>query len=167
MTIIASYGLLTRKQYYVLKRRFEGATQDVIAKELGTTRANVSIIEGNALRKIALAMETLQIVKEELLSAKIIEIDPPADIFTILQIVFDEADKLNIKLKTNMIHLMNMFRTKASKCFERKKLKSKLKILIFYEGSINVYCEENEFCKTLKKFSKLRFQKIVECILSL
>lgn len=166
MTIIASYGLLSRRQYYVLKRRFEGATQDAIAKELGTTRANVSIIEGNALRKIALAMETLQIVKE-LLSAKTIEIDPPADIFTILQIVFDEADKLNIKLKTNMIHLMNMFRTKASKCFERKKLKSKLKILIFYEGSINVYCEENEFCKNIEKFSKLRFQKIVECILSL
>jgi Tfx family DNA-binding protein len=166
VTIIANYGLLTRKQYYVLKRRFEGATQDAIAKELNTTRANVSIIEDNALKKIAIAMKTLQIVKE-LLSIKIIEIDPPADIFTILQIVFNEADKLNIKLKTDMIHLMNMFRTKASKCFERKKLKSKLKILIFYEGSIDIYCEENEFCKNIEKFSKSQFQKIVKCILSL
>ncbi|MEM2286080.1 MAG: Tfx family DNA-binding protein, partial [Ignisphaera sp.] len=58
------YGLLTEKQYEVLKLRAEGKTQKEVAEIMGTTRENLSVIEKNALRKIRLAEETLKVYKD-------------------------------------------------------------------------------------------------------
>lgn len=48
------YGLLTEKQYTVLKYRLQGYTQSRIAEILGTARSNVSALERAAMRKSSL-----------------------------------------------------------------------------------------------------------------
>jgi len=53
-------GLLTEEQLLVLGLRLEGMKQDEIARKLGTSRQNVSLIERRARDNIAKAASTLK-----------------------------------------------------------------------------------------------------------
>jgi len=54
-------GLLKQKQWKILELRAKGFTQLETAKKLGTSRANVSMIEYRAKKKLERARETIQI----------------------------------------------------------------------------------------------------------
>jgi Tfx family DNA-binding protein len=58
------YGFLSELQFKVLQLRIEkGLSQAEVARTLGTTRENVTIIEKRAERNIRLAEETIQAYK--------------------------------------------------------------------------------------------------------
>jgi Tfx family DNA-binding protein len=129
------YGLLTEKQYRILELRSKGYTQAQIAKILGTSRSNVSMLEKAALEKIRLAKETLKLY-QELNSAAVVTIEAGTHLVDIPGIILRKADEANVKLRANFTLIYDMLRYKAG---QRGKITDrKIKILIMRDGSIDV-----------------------------
>ncbi len=135
------YGLLTEKQYIVLKLRIEGRTQEEIARILNTTRENVSIIEKRAKENIKLAEETLKIYKSLLAASEII-VRPGTHLVEIPRLVISEADRLKIKLKANFTRIYDEIRYKAGMCVSGTRVVKPIKIMIFKDGNFEVYPAE-------------------------
>ncbi|HIQ03874.1 MAG TPA: Tfx family DNA-binding protein [Desulfurococcales archaeon] len=131
------YGLLTELQYKVLKLRLQGLTQSEVAKILGTTRENVSILEKRAWENIELAKITLNIYKELTAKAKII-IPPNTHLVDIPRIVIGEADKVKVKLKANFTRIYDEIRFKARECIKGTHVIKPIMILILSDGDIEV-----------------------------
>jgi len=132
------YGLLTEKQYVVLKLRMEGRTQEEIARILNTTRENVSIIEKRAKENIRLAEETLKIYKS-LLAAGEVVIRPGTHLVEIPKIVINEADKLKVKLRANFTRIYDEIRYRARECVSGTRVVKPIRIMIFKDGDFEVY----------------------------
>lgn len=90
-------SFLTEQQIRILQLRAKGLKQSEIAELLGTSRANVSILEHRALEKIEKARNTL-LIWEQINSKISIEIKKGEDIFTIPDKLFKKADELKIKV---------------------------------------------------------------------
>ncbi len=67
-------SLFNQKQWKILELRARGFTQLETAKKLGTSRANVSMIEWRARRKLDKARATIQ-VYENLQSSRRVSVD--------------------------------------------------------------------------------------------
>jgi Tfx family DNA-binding protein len=98
MGIWMKYGLLTEKQYLVLKYRVQGLTQEEIARILGISRSTVAAIEKSALRKIRMAEETIRLYKL-LHAAGYIDIPAGTHMAEIPGMLIRKADELGVKLK--------------------------------------------------------------------
>ncbi|MEL9908905.1 MAG: Tfx family DNA-binding protein [Desulfurococcus sp.] len=92
------YGLLTEKQYLVLKYRVQGLTQEEIARILGISRSTVAAIEKSALRKIRMAEETIRLYRL-LHAAGYIDIPAGTHMAEIPGMLIRKADELGVKLK--------------------------------------------------------------------
>ena len=131
------YGLLTERQYLVLKLRLKGYTQEEIAKMLNTTRENISIIERRAKENIRLAEETLNAYKELLAAGEVI-IRPGTHLVEVPKIVISRADELGIKLRANFTRLYDEIRYCAGDCIRGTRVEKPIKILIFKDGTFDV-----------------------------
>ncbi len=131
------YGLLTERQYEVLKMRLEGKTQEEVAKVLGTTRENVSIIEKRAWRKFRLAEYTLKIVKN-LMAASEVHIPEGTHLINVPSMVVEAANKAGVKLKANFTLIYDEIRFKARACVEGTKIVRPIKVIIFKDGTFEV-----------------------------
>ena len=131
------YGLLTERQYQVLKMRLEGKTQEYVAKILGTTRENVSIIEKRAWRKYRMAEYTLKIIKN-LMAATEVGIPEGTHLINIPPMVVDAANKAGVKLKANFTLIYDEIRFKARACVEGTKVVRPIKVVIFKDGTFEV-----------------------------
>ncbi|MEM0110538.1 Tfx family DNA-binding protein [Desulfurococcus sp.] len=98
MGIWMKYGLLTEKQYLVLKYRVQGLTQEEIARILGISRSTVAAIEKSALRKIRMAEETIRLYRL-LHAAGYIDIPAGTHMAEIPGMLIRKADELGVKLK--------------------------------------------------------------------
>ncbi len=135
------YGLLTERQYQILKLRIQGYKQREVAELLGTARENISVIEKQAMRKIRLAEETLRIYKE-LLSVDKIRLEPNTYTLDIPKIIFRRADELGIRLKANLSYILGMLHYEADECIRHRKLIKPINILILRDGGLEIICEE-------------------------
>jgi len=90
-------SFLTEQQIRILQLRAKGLKQSEIAELLGTSRANVSILEHRALEKIEKAKNTL-LIWEQINSKISIKIKKGEDIFTVPDKLFKKADELKIKV---------------------------------------------------------------------
>ncbi|MFA4646712.1 Tfx family DNA-binding protein [Pyrococcus kukulkanii] len=88
---------LTDQQIKVLILRAKGLKQSEIAEILGTSRANVSILEKRALEKIEKARNTI-LLWEQINSKVQVKVRAGEDIFNIPEKLFREADKAGIKV---------------------------------------------------------------------
>jgi Tfx family DNA-binding protein len=131
------YGLLTERQYEVLKLRLEGRTQEEVAKILGTTRENISIIEKRAWRKYKLAEYTIKVIKN-LMAATEVHIPADTHLINIPSMVVEAANKAGVKLKANFTLIYDEIRFKARACVEGTKVVRPIKIVIFKDGSFEV-----------------------------
>ncbi len=131
------YGLLTEKQYKVLKLRIEGRTQREIAEIMKTSRENVSVIERSALRKIRLAEETLRVYKD-LMKAGEVVIEPGTHLVTIPQKLVQLADERGVKLRGNFTTIYDHIRINASGSIEGTRVVKPIKIIIFKDGTYEV-----------------------------
>ncbi|AFK51671.1 Putative transcriptional regulatory protein [Thermogladius calderae 1633] len=132
---MGKYGLLTEKQYEVLKLRAKGLTQAEVASRLGMSRSAVAIAEKRALRKIELAAETLRVYRE-IMAVKVITLDEGVRLVDVPRTVIDEADKAGVKVKANFDYIFGLLRFKAGAGYPR--LKKKVKIYLMRDGSIDV-----------------------------
>ncbi|ASJ08044.1 transcriptional regulator [Thermococcus siculi] len=88
---------LTEQQIKILRLRAKGLKQSEIAELLGTSRANISILERRALDKIQKARNTL-LLWEQINSKISVEVMAGEDIFTVPDRLFKKADELGIKV---------------------------------------------------------------------
>ncbi|WP_258085086.1 Tfx family DNA-binding protein [Thermococcus thermotolerans] len=92
-----SKSFLTEQQIRILRLRARGLKQSEIAEMLGTSRANISILERRALEKVEKARNTL-LIWEQINSKISVEVRKGEDIFTVPVKLFRKADELKIKV---------------------------------------------------------------------
>jgi len=90
-------SFLTEHQIKILRLRAKGLKQSEIAEMLGTSRANVSILERRALEKIEKAKNTL-LIWEQINSKISLDVKAGEDIFTVPERLFRRADELGVKV---------------------------------------------------------------------
>jgi Tfx family DNA-binding protein len=95
--VLTMKSFLTEQQIRVLQLRAKGLKQSEIAEILGTSRANISILERRALEKIEKARNTL-LLWEQINSKISIEVKKGEDIFQVPEKLFKKADELGVKV---------------------------------------------------------------------
>lgn len=126
-------GFLTERQIEILKLRRGGLTAKEIAKRLGTTRENVSMLERRALRNIKRAKETIEVLKHVGIVASV-NINPNTSIIDATITIMKKADKENIKLKTSFAHLLEEIRFKAGKKVKGRTVVETITVYLFPDG---------------------------------
>jgi len=106
-SLLKSYGFLTEKQFRVLSLRSKGYTQQEIASELHTSRANVSMLEGRAKKQVERARKTLR-AYELSQTQHVVTIEPGTRLQKVPMVVLLEADKFQIHLHSNMVEILRM-----------------------------------------------------------
>jgi len=133
---MAKESFLTEKQIKVLELRAKGYTQEQIAKILGTSRVNITILEKKAKENVEKARKTIELF-ESLTPIKV-TIKKDANIFEIPEIIFSEADKHGIEVVYNSTSIIGMVRRSAGdKIFGNRVIRD-FEILILRSGKIIV-----------------------------
>lgn len=120
---------LTGRQLEILKRRQDGKTQLEIARLLGTSRENISILEKRARENVEKARKTLEVYEK--LTAIEIDLKNIGDIVKIPRTIFEKADTLSIKVAssaTDILELAQSYKEKAGHLPE--------KAYILYSGKL-------------------------------
>lgn len=107
-------GILTIEQFLVLKYRARGYTQLQTANSLGMTRANVSMIESRAKRKISNAKATIR-AYESLFSKQTVIIPKGTRLQQVPSLVYNAADSQRIHLKGNLVDIIRMVKSRGAK----------------------------------------------------
>jgi HTH-type transcriptional regulator, fmd operon transcriptional regulator len=108
-------GWLTEGQYRVLVCRGKGMTQQQTAKELGTTRANVSMIELRARKRVSLARQTLEAYASTL-TDHVVGIARGTRFYDIPSSVIKEADRWGVHLQSNIVDITKMVNGISPSC---------------------------------------------------
>ena len=110
-------GSLTEVQYRVLACRSKGMTQKETAKELGTTRANVSMIELRARRKVELAKDTIR-AYQSTLDDHVVRIPKGTRFYDIPPTVLREGDRWGIHMQSNLVEIVRMIQAIRPSCLD-------------------------------------------------
>lgn len=106
-------SFLSERQLEVLSLRGKGKTQGEVARVLGTTRENISITAGRALRNVERARRTLE--EFEALDPVVIEVEEGTDIFSIPGTVLRAGDRHGIKVLYDKTSLVGSIRRHAGR----------------------------------------------------
>ena len=132
------YGLLSELQFKVLQLRIEkGLSQAEVARMLGTTRENITIVERRAERNIRLAEETIQAYKLLLCATKV-NVEAGTSLIDVPGIVVKAGDSIGVKLNVNFTRIYDEIRFKAGDCVSGSRVVKPFTIAIFRDGNIEV-----------------------------
>lgn len=131
------HGLLTDAQYKVLLYRGRGMTQQEIALELGTTRANVSMIESRARKKVERAGKTI-LAYRSTLTEHVLKIQRGTRFYDVPSTVLREADRWGIHLKCSMVDIVRMVRGMRPSCLEGGKTTRPLSFVFDRSGRLHL-----------------------------
>jgi Tfx family DNA-binding protein len=124
---------LTTRQMEVLLLRKRGFTQEKVAKLLGTSRANVSIIERNAYKVVWEAQATIEAF-ESLHEDGIFLVPSRTSIYDVPRLIFLRGDALGIKVKVNENGILSMVKSKGK--IRQYRLVSPLSVRIKPDGHL-------------------------------
>ncbi len=130
-------NLLTDRQIQVLKLRSRGITQEKVARQLKTTRENVSILESRARRNIKKAKATIEIL-EDLGMATRITIKPDTPVLEISKLILKKADDANVRIQLDCIDLLEKIKIKAKNKIKAKKVVSPISVVLLPYGDLLV-----------------------------
>ena len=130
-------NLLTDRQIQVLKLRSRGITQDRVARQLKTTRENVSILESRARRNIKRAKATIEIL-EDLGMAIRITIKPETPVLEISNLILKKADDANVRLQFDCVDLLEKIKIKAKNKIKAKKVVNPISVVLLPYGDLLV-----------------------------
>jgi len=140
-------SFLTEIQINVLNLRKRGYTQDEIANTMGTSRANISMIEKRARENIEKARNTLSIYNDIIAPSKI-KIDKGTDVFNIPKIIFSKSDKDEIHVNYSSLQIMEFVNQNAQRYIKNRMVVEPFVVTILQNGDIFVHdyeeSEENE-----------------------
>jgi len=130
------YGFLTEEQLLVLKERSQGLTQMETAKHLGTTRANVSMLEMRARKNLEKAAETLKAYESSLGDHKF-KIEEQTSLRQIPTLLFKEGDKFGIHLHTNVVDIVEMLKTMQPPGVKGRLISRSITVTIGRDGRVS------------------------------
>ncbi len=130
-------SFLTKRQVMVLRMRQAGLTQEEIARRIKTTRANVSLIEKRARENIGRSRETLK-EWESIVSPVRVTVKKGADVINIPELVFAEADKQGIHVKSNSLDLITRIKKEKGSVISNRTLDEDIEIDITDSGEVNI-----------------------------
>ncbi len=130
-------GFLTERQLEVLKLRAEGLSQEEVARRIGTSRANVAILEARARSNISKARATLAALKTFGITFQAV-IKPGTHMVDIPRTVLDRADEANIKVKGNFLGIIEQIRFKARGKLRRGRVVKPIVVTILPDGDFLV-----------------------------
>ena len=107
------------------------------AKELGTTRANVSMIEHRARRKIEKARETIE-ASESLQSSHKVVVEEGTKLSEIPLLVLHEGDRHHIHVRSDIVKIVRLVRAIKPKCVNNGSLTRSVTFLINEKGKLSV-----------------------------
>ena len=130
---------LTKRQFALLKRRREGKSLTEIAKELGTSRSNVSRIIKIAERNVERARNTLKLIETIKWPIKI-DVKAGPNIYEVSEGVFRKADEKGIKVSHNYSEVVRLItETLGWENLRRRKALKSFSIVVSREGRIRVF----------------------------
>jgi hypothetical protein len=121
----------------VLKLRSRGITQDRVARQLKTTRENVSILESRARRNIKRAKATIEIL-EDLGMAIRITIKPETPVLEISNLILKKADDANVRLQFDCVDLLEKIKMRAKNKIKAKKVVNPISVVLLPYGDLLV-----------------------------
>ena len=121
----------------VLRMRQSGLTQEEIARRIKTTRANVSLIEKRARENIDRSRETLK-EWESIVSPVRVAVKKGTDVIKIPELVFAEADKQGIHVKSNSLDLITRLKKEKGEIISNRTLDEDMEIDITDSGEVNI-----------------------------
>lgn len=134
---MAIKSFLTKRQVMVLRLRQAGMTQEEIARRIKTTRANVSLIEKRARENIDRSRETLK-EWESIVSPVRVMIKKGTDVIKVPEVVFAEADKSGIHVKSNSLDLIARIKKEKGGIISNRTLTEDMEIDITDAGEVSI-----------------------------
>ena len=128
-------GLFNQKQLKILKFRARGFTQLETAKELGTTRAYVSMIEWRARKKLDKARETIQ-AYEALQSSHKVLVPKGTKLAEVPLIVLHEGDRHHIHVRSDIVEIVRLVKALKPSAAKDGKTTRDLEIMINERGKL-------------------------------
>lgn len=128
---------LTAHQWEVIRFRSQGLTQTDVARKLGTTRENVSIIEHRALRKINAAKATLAAL-QHMDATNLILIPSGTSLYEAIEIVILRADILGVKLRSSCDAMISAFKSRCKGKIRGHHLVSVVRVEIGSDGCLTI-----------------------------
>jgi len=126
---------LTKRQLEILKLRNTGLSQAEIARQLGTTRANISATEKTAKENIKKAENTLKLSKMIKASAWV-KVEKDTDLQEIPKKIFEAASKAKIWVNLDTPTLIGFIARECKDKIKGRRIISELDIGVTREGDI-------------------------------
>jgi HTH-type transcriptional regulator, fmd operon transcriptional regulator len=112
-------------------------TQKETAKALGTTRANVSMIELRARRKVALAKETVDAYRSTL-TDHIVSIPKGTRFYDVPPLVLGEGDRWGIHMQSNLVEIIRMVKDLRPPCLKSGKTTRSIAFVFNRAGQLRI-----------------------------
>lgn len=128
---------LTKRQIQILKLRNKGLSLDEIARQLGTTKANICIIEQSALRNIDKARSTLEVAKT-IKAPIVINVPKGIDLYEIPGMIYEAADKHNKWIPYGGPSLLALIIDKAKNKIREREVLEDFEVAVTEDGKILV-----------------------------
>jgi HTH-type transcriptional regulator, fmd operon transcriptional regulator len=130
-------GLFKRKQWKILELRARGFTQSDIAKKFGTSRANISMIEFRAKKKLNKARETIK-AYESLQFSHMASINKGTKLAEIPLMILHEGDKRHIHINSDIIEIVQLVKALRPAVVREGKILRGLEFRINESGKLEV-----------------------------
>jgi hypothetical protein len=130
-------GLLTEEQLKILGLRLDGLKQEEIARRLGTTRQNVSLIERRARGNILKAEVTLRAYRR-LQTAATVELRPSTHLVDVPRMLVDAADGAGVKISIDFALVYKELRDEAGDSISGTRVVKPILLHILRDGKIDV-----------------------------
>jgi len=137
ISMVKSLSLLTDRQIQVLRLRSRGLTQEETAKQIKTTRENVSILESRARRNITRARTTMEILEDLGVAVRVV-IKPETPVLEMSNIIIKRADNANVKIKIDCIDLLERIKMRARNKIKGKKVVEAISVIVLPYGDVIV-----------------------------
>jgi Tfx family DNA-binding protein len=128
-------GLLTDRQKEVLRYRKQGMTQQQIADLISTSKANVCTIEKAAYENIQKARETLDFLYT-LDATRLCTVKAGTDLLDAAKQIYDEAERMGIKVRYDTISLVNRLRESNPERFRARFIREDVEVYINDDGEL-------------------------------
>lgn len=127
--------LLTDRQMEVLRMRKQGLTQQVIAEKLGTSKANICIIEKSAHENIRRAKEALEFV-HTLDAPLLCTLEKGNDLMDTPRQIYAEAAPSGIKVRYDSLSLINRITSQVPEKVKGRRILDNISVYLNKDGEI-------------------------------
>ena len=134
-------SILTHRQAQVLALRERDVPQAAIADALGTSRANVSSVEGSARDNLERARETVAFA-EALRAPVRVQVEAGTDLYDVPEAVYAACDEKGVKVDYSAPDLMKVVSDAAGDAVTGRRVATSLFVSVTSDGSVRVRLSE-------------------------